>query len=157
MVNHERSDDTSSDDSYPCSYEFRPRDKRRREDEIIISDDSDANIETNCASEGSIEHTKNEHEEVSHNDMEVVKGDKEKKSDEEDDLCVLKEALEAAVTTSFQGLSQYQKNLMFQNLKNLGAETRKELTDGWKELSVEVLRLNAKKQTFFAKFANAGA
>ncbi|XP_010436863.1 PREDICTED: GLABROUS1 enhancer-binding protein-like 1 [Camelina sativa] len=149
MVNHERSDDdTSSSDEEHSEQELKTP-------EIIISDDSDTKTETNCASEESIEYTKNEEdEETSHNDMEV---DKEKTDEEEeDDLYVLKDALEAAVTTSFQGLSQYQKNLMFQNLKNLGAETRKELTDGWKELNAEVLRLNAKKQTFFAKFANAG-
>ncbi|CAL9223944.1 unnamed protein product [Arabidopsis halleri] len=117
---------------------------------IVISD---SYTETEQAFEESIDKTKTEDELVSYkNNLEINKGEKEKS--EEDDLCVLQDALEAA--TSFQGLSQYQKNLMFQNLKNLGAETIKEFIDEWKALNVEELHLNIKKETLFAKFAKAG-
>ncbi|KAG7611461.1 hypothetical protein ISN44_As05g035570, partial [Arabidopsis suecica] len=148
--------DSSSDDSYTGGFEFRRRKKRPHEEAskmptIIISD---LESETECASEESIDKIKTVtrcKQLLNYNNMETDNGDKEKS--EEDDLCALKDALEAVIL--FQGLSEYQKKLMFQNLKNLGAETIKELIDEWKELNVEELNLNIKKQTFFTKFANA--
>ncbi|EOA17903.1 hypothetical protein CARUB_v10006312mg [Capsella rubella] len=139
------SNDTSSD-SYSGGYVFRLRDKRKRRALRLY-----AETQTKPASEETIEFTKNEDEEViSSNDMdEDEESDKEKSED--DDLCVLKDLLEAVATT--QGISQYQKSLMFRNSNNLGAETRKELIDAWKEFSAVVLRLmNVKKR----KFAKAG-
>ncbi|CAE6202699.1 unnamed protein product [Arabidopsis arenosa] len=145
--------DCSSDDSYSGGFEFRRRKKPRHVEEafkmqtIVIS-----YKETEQAFEESIYKTKTEDELVSYNNLEIDNDDKE--TSEEDDMCVLKVVLEAVA--SFQGLSQYQKNLMFQKLKNLGAETIKEFIDEWKALNVEELHLNIKKETLFAKFVKAG-
>ncbi|KAG7548804.1 hypothetical protein ISN44_As12g039560 [Arabidopsis suecica] len=142
MVNE--GNDSSSDNSYSGGFEFRRRKKPRHVEEafkmqtIVIS-----YKETEQAFEESTDKTKTEDELVSYNNLEI-----------DNDLCVLKDVLEAV--TSFQGLSQYQKNLMFQKLKNLGAETIKEFIDEWKALSVEELHLNIKKETLFAKFVKAG-
>lgn len=96
-----------------------------------------------------------EHERVSYTRMKIDNGEKEN-GDEDgvEDLCVLENALEAA-TTSFRGLSKFQKKMMFGNLKKLGVKKRRELSDEWKALVVEELQLNIKKQTFAAELANA--
>lgn len=91
-----------------------------------------------------------EHEPVSNISMETGKGEKEKS--EEDG--VLQDALEAF--TFFRGLGKHQQNRMLQNLKNLGEQKRRELSDEWKALFYEEMKLKIKILNFTAKVANAG-
>uniref|UniRef100_A0A1J3JLD1 Glabrous enhancer-binding protein-like DBD domain-containing protein n=1 Tax=Noccaea caerulescens TaxID=107243 RepID=A0A1J3JLD1_NOCCA len=91
-----------------------------------------------------------EHEPVSNISMEIGKGEKEKS--EEDG--VLQDALEAL--TLFQSLGKCQQNMMLQNLKNLGEQKRRELSDEWKALFYEEMKLKIKILGFSAKLANAG-
>lgn len=58
--------------------------------------------------------------------------DQKSEGDGEDEFCKLHEVLEMG--TLFQSLGGYQQKILVQNLKNLGAQRRKELTDEWKAL-----------------------
>lgn len=88
-----------------------------------------------------------EHERVRNISMEIDNGDKEES--EEDELCVLQDALDA--TSSFSG---YQQKLLLDNLKKLNAEKRRELSDEWKAFLHEKMQLNIKKLIFAAKLAS---
>ncbi|KAJ4903728.1 GLABROUS1 enhancer-binding protein-like 2 [Raphanus sativus] len=80
--------------------------------------------------------------------------DQEGEGDGVDEFCDLREVLEMG--TLFQSLGGYEKKMLVQNLKNLGAQRRKELTDEWKSLLDEELRLKIKKQSFSTKLAYEG-
>ncbi|CAA7055728.1 unnamed protein product [Microthlaspi erraticum] len=73
---------------------------------------------------------------------------------EDNELCVLQEVLEAG--TLFQSLGKKQQKFLCQNLKNLSAQRRKELTEEWEALLDEEMKLNIKKITFSAKLASSG-
>ncbi|XP_019089206.1 PREDICTED: GLABROUS1 enhancer-binding protein-like [Camelina sativa] len=93
-----------------------------------------------------------EHERVVRNaNTEVNNGEEE---DGVGDLCVIKHALEAAA--SYQSLSEDLRKFLLGNLKNVGANQRKELTDGWTALLAKDTELDIKKRTFFAKLVNMG-
>lgn len=98
-----------------------------------------------------------EHERVVSNANTVVDNGVKEQSEEEDgvaDLCVLKDALEAAA--SVQSLSENLRKFLLGNLKNVGANQRRELTDEWKALLAEGMQLDIKIRTFSAKFVNVG-
>ncbi|WZZ71718.1 hypothetical protein YC2023_083088 [Brassica napus] len=70
-----------------------------------------------------------------------------------DEFDALQDALEAS--TSFQILGKTQQKMLFQNLKTLGAQRRKELAGEWKSLLNEEMELHMKKLTFFAQLSCA--
>ncbi|KAL1221931.1 GLABROUS1 enhancer-binding protein-like 3 [Cardamine amara subsp. amara] len=156
-----QSDDDSSSYSSSNRFEIRFRDKSTHSSHLTnmqevfkLSMPLSADQETKLTSH---DKTKEDaicagHERVSYTNV-----DEKEKNEEDgvDDLCVLENALEAATTTSFQGLSKFHKKLMFGNLKKLGVKRRRELSDEWKALVVEELQLNIKKQTFAGELANS--
>ncbi|WZZ04951.1 GLABROUS1 enhancer-binding protein-like 3 [Brassica napus] len=66
-----------------------------------------------------------------------------------DEFDALQDALEAS--TSFQSVGKTQQKMLFQNLKTLGAQRRKELAGEWKALLNEEMELHMQKLTFLAK------
>ncbi|CAE6100922.1 unnamed protein product [Arabidopsis arenosa] len=77
-----------------------------------------------------------------------------KESDDDDDvLYAVRDAFETTMVS--QGLSDYQKKLQLEKLMNLGTGKRRELSNEWKSLCVEELKLNIKKLRFSAKLAEA--
>ncbi|VVB14441.1 unnamed protein product [Arabis nemorensis] len=69
-----------------------------------------------------------------------------------DELCAVRDAFETMMS---QGLRDYEKKLQLENLMNLGPGKRKELSNEWKALCVEEMKLIAKKLRFSAKLAEA--
>ncbi|KAL0694781.1 hypothetical protein Bca4012_061961 [Brassica carinata] len=69
-----------------------------------------------------------------------------------DESWALRDAFETMVSS---GLSDYQKKLQLEKLMNLGSGKRKELSDEWKELCAEEVKLNIKKFKFSAMLAEA--
>ena len=65
---------------------------------------------------------------------------------------VVRDAFETMVS---KGLSDYQKKLQLEKLMNLGSGKRRELSDEWKELCAEEVKLNIKKFKFSAMLAEA--
>ncbi|ESQ52261.1 hypothetical protein EUTSA_v10016755mg [Eutrema salsugineum] len=95
-----------------------------------------------------------EHEPVSDITLENGKGeDEEGEEAGVDEMATLQDALEAM--TWYQSFGQYQQNRLRQNLKNIGAQRRKELADEWKALLGEEMRLYARKLTLAARLASA--
>ncbi|CAL9223982.1 unnamed protein product, partial [Arabidopsis halleri] len=96
-----------------------------------------------------------ERERTSNANTEINNGEKEKNEvDGVDDLSVLLGALEAA--TSFQSLNENLQKFLRRNMKNVGANQRKELIDEWKTLLADDMQLDIKKLTFSAKIVNVG-
>ncbi|EOA18984.1 hypothetical protein CARUB_v10007629mg [Capsella rubella] len=85
---------------------------------------------------------------------ENTKIDNVEEEDGADDLCVIKNALEAAA--SYRSLSEDLRKVLFRKLKNVGADRRKELADGWKALFAADMELDIKKRDFFAMLLNLG-
>ncbi|KAL1225610.1 GLABROUS1 enhancer-binding protein-like 1 [Cardamine amara subsp. amara] len=142
------SDDDSSSDSSSNRFEIRFRDNTTHSSHLtrmqeVFKLSMPLSVDQQKASAS---HDKTKDERVSYTTVDEKEKNKE---DGVDDLCVLENALEAATTTSFQ------KKLMFGNLKKLGVKKRRELSDEWKALVVEELRLNIKKQTFAGELANS--
>uniref|UniRef100_A0A1J3H6M3 Glabrous enhancer-binding protein-like DBD domain-containing protein n=1 Tax=Noccaea caerulescens TaxID=107243 RepID=A0A1J3H6M3_NOCCA len=80
-------------------------------------------------------------------------GEESREEEEDDECCGVRDALETQV---LKGLSDDQKKFHLEKMmKNIGNELRKELSDEWKELSAELVRLNIKKLRFTAKVAEA--
>ncbi|KAF8087303.1 hypothetical protein N665_0591s0007 [Sinapis alba] len=76
-----------------------------------------------------------------------------KESHDDDELLVVEDAFE---TTILQGLSDWQRKLQLKKLMmNLGTEKRKELSNEWKALCSEELKLKIKKLRFTAKLVEA--
>ncbi|XP_020876220.1 GLABROUS1 enhancer-binding protein-like 2 isoform X2 [Arabidopsis lyrata subsp. lyrata] len=71
----------------------------------------------------------------------------------DDVLCAVRDAFETTMVS--QGLSDYQKKLQLEKLMNLGTGKKRELSNEWKALCVEELKLNIKKLRFSAKLAEA--
>ncbi|KAG2307336.1 hypothetical protein Bca52824_027084 [Brassica carinata] len=88
-------------------------------------------------------------------DHEPTGVEKEQEEDGSDAFCVLQEVLEAA--TVFPTFGKNQQKMLLRNLKNLPAQRKKELTDEWKALLDDEMKLNIKKLTFAAKLANPNA
>ena len=78
---------------------------------------------------------------------------KESDDDDDDVLCAVRDAFETTMMS--QGLSDYQKKLQLEKLMNLGTGKRRELSNEWKALCVEELKLNINKLRFSAKLAEA--
>ncbi|CAH8277753.1 unnamed protein product [Arabidopsis lyrata] len=141
---------------------FRENQARsRREEEVFkLSKIIWAKKETEHAYEENKDQTKEdvpcaERERASNANTEINNGEKKKiEEDGVDDLCVLLGALEAS--TSFQSLNENLQKFLLQNMKNVGANQRKELTDEWKTLLAEDMELDVKKLTFSAKLVNVG-
>ncbi|CAF2057618.1 hypothetical protein Bca4012_099158 [Brassica carinata] len=78
---------------------------------------------------------------------------KESHDDDDDELRVVEDAFE---TTILQGLSDWQRNLQLKKLMmNLGTEKRKELSNEWKALCSEEVKLKIKKLRFTVKLVEA--
>ncbi|KAL1206028.1 GLABROUS1 enhancer-binding protein-like 2 [Cardamine amara subsp. amara] len=88
----------------------------------------------------------------SHHEAITQNGTAGKKSDEDYELCGVQDAFETMMS---QGLSDYQKKLLLENLMNLETGKRRELSNEWKALCVEETKLNIKKFRFSAKLAEA--
>ncbi|KFK23284.1 hypothetical protein AALP_AAs62066U000100, partial [Arabis alpina] len=71
---------------------------------------------------------------------------------DDEELCAIRDAFE---TMMAHGLSDYQKNVEVKRLMNLGAEKRKELSDGWNKLLDWERTLKMKRLEFCAKLAEA--
>lgn len=69
-----------------------------------------------------------------------------------DETWAVRDAFETMVS---KGLSDYQKKLQLEKLMNLGSGKRKELSDEWKELCAEEVKLNIKRFKFSALLAEA--
>lgn len=69
-----------------------------------------------------------------------------------DELCAVQDAFETLLS---QGLSDFKKKFLLEKLMKLGTGKRKELSNDWKELCVEEIKLNIKKLRFSAKLAEA--
>ncbi|XP_010464408.1 PREDICTED: GLABROUS1 enhancer-binding protein-like isoform X2 [Camelina sativa] len=80
------------------------------------------------------------------------KGSEEEDGSADDELCALKDALEA---TMFQHIGNYAQKQMLQKLKTIKAKERKELSGEWKSLLAQEALLKSKKYSFTAKLANA--
>ncbi|ESQ47379.1 hypothetical protein EUTSA_v10027890mg [Eutrema salsugineum] len=76
------------------------------------------------------------------------------KNTDVDESGTLRDAFESIMS---RWLSDHQKKVQLENLMNLEAGKRKELSDEWKELCAEEARLNIKKFKYSAKFAEAAA
>ncbi|ESQ47438.1 hypothetical protein EUTSA_v10027771mg [Eutrema salsugineum] len=72
--------------------------------------------------------------------------------DDADDLCSVQDAFE---TMMWKGLTDYQKKLQIEKLKNIRTGKRKELSSEWKALCAEELNLNIKKLRLCANLAEA--
>ncbi|CAH2079563.1 unnamed protein product [Thlaspi arvense] len=80
---------------------------------------------------------------------------KESHGDEDgDEFCAVIDAVETMMS---HGLSDYQKKLQLEKLMNIGTGKRKELSDEWKELCAEEVKLNIKKVRFSAKVVDAAS
>ena len=66
-----------------------------------------------------------------------------------DEFDALQDALEAS--TSFQSVGKTKQKMLFQDLKTLGAQRRKELAGEWKALLNEEMELHMKKLTLLPK------
>lgn len=78
---------------------------------------------------------------------------KESHDDDADELRVVEDAFE---TTILQGLSVWQRKLQLKKLMmNLGTEKRNELSNEWKALCSEEIKLKIKKLSFTAKLVEA--
>ncbi|KAJ0255157.1 hypothetical protein HA466_0099550 [Hirschfeldia incana] len=103
--------------------------------------------------------------ESDHSDNNSSKSGEEMANDDEPSNEVTKADFEAndeswAVRDAFEtmvskGLSEYQKKLQLEKLMNLGSGKRKELSDEWKELCAEEVKLNIKRFKFSAMLAEA--
>ncbi|VVB01956.1 unnamed protein product [Arabis nemorensis] len=107
-----------------------------------------------------------EHERASNIITKIDNGEKEKKTIDNgekekseiagvDEFCVLQDALEATLLLFPSTCRNHQKFLL-QNLRNLEAGKGKELSDEWKALLGEEMKLNIKKMNFSAKLADVG-
>ncbi|XP_033143097.1 GLABROUS1 enhancer-binding protein isoform X1 [Brassica rapa] len=101
-------------------------------------------------SDQSADHTKSGEEMANHepSNNEVTKADFEGN----EESWVVRDAFETMVS---KGLSDYQKKLQLEKLMNLGSGKRRELSDEWKELCAEEVKLNIKKFKFSAMLAEA--
>lgn len=80
-------------------------------------------------------------------------GGEESREEEDDECCGVRDALETQV---LKGLSDDQKKFHLEKMmNNIGNELRKELSDEWKVLSAELVRLNIKKLKFTSKVVEA--
>jgi hypothetical protein len=121
-------------------------------EEVFEEDEEVALIDKGAAKSG-----KSPHEAVVVVDKITTKknGTAGKESDDDDDdgLCAVRAAFETTMMS--QGLSDYQKKLQLEKLMNLGTGKRRELSNEWKALCVEELKLNINKLRFSAKLAEA--
>ncbi|KAF2608952.1 hypothetical protein F2Q68_00044689 [Brassica cretica] len=101
-------------------------------------------------SDQSANHTKSGEEMANHepSNNEVTKADFEGN----DESWAVRDAFETMVS---KGLSDYQKKLQLGKLMNLGSGKRRELSDEWKELCAEEVKLNIKRFKFSAVLAEA--
>ncbi|CAN7084784.1 unnamed protein product [Brassica oleracea var. botrytis] len=101
-------------------------------------------------SDQSANHTKSGEEMANHepSNNEVTKADFEGN----DESWAVRDAFETMVS---KGLSDYQKKLQLEKLMNLGSGKRRELSDEWKELCAEEVKLNIKRFKFSAVLAEA--
>ncbi|KAF8110543.1 hypothetical protein N665_0082s0013 [Sinapis alba] len=96
----------------------------------------------------SANHSKSGEETANHEPDVVTKADFEGN----DESWAVRDAFETMVS---RGLSDYQKKLQLEKLMNLGSGKRKELSDEWKELCAEEVKLNIKRFKFSAMLAEA--
>uniref|UniRef100_A0A1J3CU94 Mediator-associated protein 1 n=1 Tax=Noccaea caerulescens TaxID=107243 RepID=A0A1J3CU94_NOCCA len=73
-------------------------------------------------------------------------------TDAADESCTVRDAFETLVS---QGLRECQKKLQLQNLMNLDAGKRREISQEWKALSAEEVQMEIKKLRFLAKLVEA--
>ncbi|KFK36360.1 hypothetical protein AALP_AA4G113300 [Arabis alpina] len=71
---------------------------------------------------------------------------------DDEELCAIRDAFE---TMMAHGLTDYQKSVELKRLMNLGAEKRKEFSDGWNKLLDWERTLKMKRLEFSAKLAEA--
>lgn len=92
-------------------------------------------------------------------ELELTRMEKDNKREEEDggvdEFCVLQDALEGMM--EFKTFGKNQQKVLCRNLKSLPVYRKKELTEEWKALVDEEMKLNIKKLSFAAKLANASA
>ena len=87
------------------------------------------------------------------NENGAEKGEVDGKETHDDELRVVEDAFE---TTILQGLSDWQRKLQLKKLMmNLGTEKRKELSNEWKALCSEEVKLKIKKLRFTVKLVEA--
>ncbi|KAG2325197.1 hypothetical protein Bca4012_039685 [Brassica carinata] len=102
-------------------------------------------------SDQSANHSKSGEEEMANDEPsndEVTKAEFESN----DESWAVRDAFETMVS---RGLSDYQKKLQLEKLMNIGSGKRKELSDEWKELCAEEVKLNIKRFKFSAMLAEA--
>ncbi|XP_024014801.1 GLABROUS1 enhancer-binding protein-like 3 isoform X2 [Eutrema salsugineum] len=113
-----------------------------------------------CAENGTECGKKNETEGASNENMQdqVPKGSHTRMENEkrsvDDDISGLQDAFETMAF--FKALSENQQRLLRRGLRNIPAQRRIELTNEWKELLEEEMKLSIKKMAFSVKLATAG-